>query len=236
MSFQAIIWDCDGVLLDSEVLACGVSAAFYTAAGFPLTASDYIRRFAGQSRAQIAAAIMEETGKDLASAIDWTRKEADREALFESELRAVTGIEEVLKEASAWRLPAAVASGSSLRRLKHSLTLTGLWDYFAPHIYSSEQVVRGKPAPDIYLLAAARLGVCAERCLVVEDAEHGTRAGKAAGMTVYGFTGASHCTYETADSLRAAGADAVFSDSAALRAALGTIPWSESTREFGRDR
>lgn len=223
MSFQAIIWDCDGVLLDSELLACGVSAAFYTSAGFPLTAAEYIRRFAGQSRAQIAAAIMEETGKDLATAIDWTRKEAAREALFEAELQMVTGIEDVLKEASARRLAKAIASGSSLRRLKHSLTLTGLWDCFAPHIYSSEQVVHGKPAPDIYLLAAAQLGVRPEQCLVVEDAEHGTRAGKAAGMTVYGFTGASHCTSMTADSLRAAGADAVFSDSATLRAALGTI-------------
>jgi HAD superfamily hydrolase (TIGR01509 family) len=223
MSFQAIIWDCDGVLLDSELLACGVSAAFYTSAGYPLTAAEYICRFFGQSRAQIAAAIMEETGRDLASAIDWTRKEAAREALFEAELRAIAGIEDVLKEVSGRRLPMAVASGSSLGRLEHSLRLVGLWDYLAPHIYSSEQVARGKPAPDIHLLAAARLGVPAERCLVVEDAEHGTRAGKAAGMTVYGFTGASHCTSETADGLRAAGADAVFSDSTALRAALGTI-------------
>jgi HAD superfamily hydrolase (TIGR01509 family) len=221
MSFQAIIWDCDGVLLDSELLACGVSAAFYTDAGFPLTAAEYIRRFFGQSRAQIAAAIMEETGKDLASAIDWTRKEAAREALFEAQLRAIGGIEDVLKEASGRRLAMAVASGSSLGRLEHSLRLAGLWDYLAPHIYSTEQVARGKPAPDIYLLAAARLGVCAERCLVVEDAEHGTRAGKAAGMTVYGFTGASHCTSETADRLRTAGADAVFSDSTTLWAALG---------------
>jgi HAD superfamily hydrolase (TIGR01509 family) len=222
MKFEAIIWDCDGVLIDSEVLACSVSADFYSRAGYPLTASEYFRRFAGQSVAQIAAAIRQETGRDLASAIDWTDKEAVREALFEAELRAVAGIVELLADLQTRRLPMAIASGSSLRRLQHSLGVAGLWDTFAPHVYSSEQVARGKPAPDVFLLAADKLGVAADRCLVVEDSHHGAQAGKAAGMTVYGFAGASHCTPETADILRLAGADAVFADMVALRAALIT--------------
>ena len=220
MKFDAIIWDCDGVLIDSEVLACRVSADFYTRAGFPLTAPEYIRRFAGQSVAQIAATVRNETGKDLTSTIDWTRKDAVREALFEAELFAVAGIEELLADLRARRLPMAVGSGSSLRRLEHSLRVARLWDTFAPHVYSTEQVARGKPAPDVFLLAAEKLGINADRCLVVEDSHHGTHAGKTAGMTVYGFVGASHCTPETADNLRAAGADAVFADMGALRAAI----------------
>ena len=220
MNVNAIIWDCDGVLIDSEILACRVASEYYTRAGFPLTTSEYIRRFAGHGKAQIAATIREETGRDLAAVIDWTKEEADREALFEAELRAVPGIDKFLEQCKARRLPMAVASGSSLRRLKHSLRLTGLWDYFDPHIYSTEQVARGKPAPDVYLLAARKLGVSPDRCLVIEDAEHGTRAGKAAGMTVYGFIGASHCTAEWAEHLRAAGADAVFFGLTDLQAAV----------------
>ena len=139
MKFRAIIWDCDGVLIDSEILACRVAAEYYTRAGFPLTMSEYIRRFAGRSERQIADVIKQETGRDLAASIDWTRKEADREALFEAELRAVTGINELLAQVTARRVPMAVASGSSLKRLEHSLKLVRLWDYFDPHIYSTEQ-------------------------------------------------------------------------------------------------
>jgi HAD superfamily hydrolase (TIGR01509 family) len=220
VKFQAILWDCDGVLIDSEMLACGVAAEFYTRVGYPMTATDYIRRFAGQSKAQIAAIIRQETGKDLAAAIDWTQKEAARKAAFEAKLRAVAGVETLLQQAISRRLPMAVASGSSLDRLQHSLKLTRLWDLFAPHVYSTEQVARGKPAPDVFLFAADKLAIEPSRCLVVEDAEHGTRAGKAAGMTVYGFTGASHCGPEWDNRLHEAGADAVFADMASVEAAL----------------
>jgi HAD superfamily hydrolase (TIGR01509 family) len=182
--------------------------------------SEYIRRFAGRSETQIADIIRQETGRDLAASIDWTRKEADREALFEAELRAVAGMNELLPQIAARQVPMAVASGSSLKRLEHSLKLVRLWDYFDPHIYSTEQVARGKPSPDIYLHAAEGLGIGADKCLVVEDAEHGTRAGKAAGMTVYGFIGASHCTPEWDHYLRSAGADDVFCNVSDLRAAV----------------
>jgi len=220
MKFRAIIWDCDGVLIDSEILACRVVAEYYTRAGFPLTMSEYIRRFAGRSERQIADVIKQETGRDLAASIDWTRKEADREALFEAELRAVTGINELLAQVTARRVPMAVASGSSLKRLEHSLKLVRLWDYFDPHIYSTEQVARGKPSPDVFLHAAEGLGIRPDKCLVVEDGEHGTRAGKAAGMTVYGFIGASHCTPEWDQYLRSAGADDVFCNVSDLHAAV----------------
>jgi HAD superfamily hydrolase (TIGR01509 family) len=220
VKFRAIIWDCDGVLIDSELLACRVAAEYYTRAGYPLTASEYIRRFAGRSRAQIADVIRQETGSDFAAAIDWTRKEADRQALFDLELQAVPGIRELIAQVATRRIPMAVASGSSLRRLEHSLKLVRLWQYFDPYIYSTEQVARGKPSPDVFLHAAESLGIAADQCLVIEDAEHGIRAGKAAGMTVYGFIGASHCTPEWDLYLRAAGADDVFFNVGDLRTAV----------------
>jgi len=105
--------------------------------------------------------------------------------------------------------------------LEHSLKLTGLWDLFVPHIYSTEQVARGKPAPDIYLFAAGKLGVSPSRCLVIEDSQHGTHAGKAAGKTVYGFTGADHGSPDLGASLQDAWAEADFSDMPSLQAALG---------------
>jgi len=158
MMFQAILWDCDGVLIDSELLACKVAADCYTRAGYSLTALEYIERFFGKSRAQIAAIIRQETGEDLAAAIDWTQLDAARRTLFEAQLEPVAGVTHLLQQASARKFLMAVASGSGLGRLEHSLKLTGLWDLLAPHIYSTEQVGRGNPAPDIYLFAAVRLG------------------------------------------------------------------------------
>jgi len=221
MMFQAILWDCDGVLIDSELLACKVAADCYTRAGYSLTALEYIERFFGKNRAQIAAIIRQETGEDLAAAIDWTQVDAARRTLFEAQLEPVAGVTHLLQQASARKFLMAVASGSGLGRLEHSLKLTGLWDILAPHIYSTEQVARGKPAPDIYLFAAGKLGVSPSRCLVIEDSQHGTHAGTAAGMTVFGFTGASHCSPDLGASLQEAGADAVFSDMLSLQAALG---------------
>lgn len=216
MTFQAILWDCDGVLIDSELLACKVVADYYTRAGYSLTASEYIERFAGHSRAQIAGIIRQETGEDLAAAIDWTHEDALLKTLFEAQLQPVAGVTHLLQQVSARKILMAVACGSALGRLEHSLKLTRLWDLLASHIYSTEQVARGKPAPAIFLFAADKLGVSPSRCLVVEDAQHGVRAGKAAGMTVYGFTGASHCSPEWGASLQQAGADAVFSDMPSL--------------------
>jgi HAD superfamily hydrolase (TIGR01509 family) len=221
MMFRAILWDCDGVLIDSELLACKVAADCYSRAGYFLTALEYIERFFGQSRAQIAAIIRQETGEDLPAAIDWMKTDAARRTLFEAQLEPVAGVTHLLQQAAARKILMAVASGSGLGRLEHSLKLTGLWDLLAPHIYSTEQVARGKPAPDIYVFAADKLGVSPSRCLVIEDSRHGVHAGKAARMTVYGFTGGGHCSPELGASLQEAGADAVFSEMPSLQTALG---------------
>src|SRR6516164_8628683 len=131
MMFQAILWDCDGVLIDSELLACKVAADYYTSAGYSLTALEYIERFFGKSRAQIAAIIKQETGEDLAAAIDWTQVGSARRTLFEAQLEPVAGVTHLLQQASARKFLMAVVSGSGLGRLEHSLKLTGLWDFLA---------------------------------------------------------------------------------------------------------
>ncbi|MFV0296660.1 MAG: HAD family hydrolase [Hyphomicrobiaceae bacterium] len=244
MTFKAIIWDCDGVLIDSEVLACRIAAEFYTRAGYPLSMIDFARRFAGQSKLQIADIIRQETGKDLASRIDWTQEDAAREALFETELQTVPGVRDFLSHASFRDIPMAIASGSSLKRLEHALKLVDLWNRFHPHIYSSEIVHRGKPSPDIFLYAAAQMAIAPHDCLVIEDAAHGVQAGKAAGMTVIGFTGARHCTAEWPELLRNAGADEVYGSMDDLSAGTGggdvmtdTGPGRQAVQgQFGRAR
>ena len=126
---------------------------------------------------------------------------------FELELEAVPGVGAVLDALAA---PRCVASSSHPERIRRSLELTGLLGHFAPHLFSATMVEHGKPAPDLFLLAAARMRADPARCLVVEDSEVGVRAGKAAGMTVVGFAGAGHVRPDThAARLEAAGADAV---------------------------
>lgn len=119
-------------------------------------------------------------------------------------------------------MPRCVASSSHPERIRRSLELTGLLERFAPHLFSATMVSAGKPAPDLFVLAAARMAAEPARCLVIEDSEVGTRAGKAAGMTVYGFTGANHvCPEAHAPRLQAAGADAVFNEMSALVGLIG---------------
>jgi HAD superfamily hydrolase (TIGR01509 family) len=202
MKYQAIIWDCDGVLIDSEILACKVSAEMLTEHGYPVTLEDYLVRFMGKSRAQI----LREAGvaNDSFPVEDLRQRQR---AAFAASLQAIPGVEEFL---SAAALPMAVASGSERERLDYTLGLTGLDGYFKGHIYSAEAVKNGKPAPDIFILAAEKLGIAPKDCLVVEDSPNGVRAGKAAGMTVFAFTGGSHMTPAIEQALRAQNPDQVF--------------------------
>lgn len=187
--YKAILWDCDGVLIDSEHIACGISAAFFTEKGYPITTDDFIARFMGMSRPQIFQKIEEETGKSFEIFSNKTRAFEQLKAAFTKELKATPGIEDVLKTAG---VPMAVASGSSAERLQFSLELTNLLGYFGGHVYSSEALPNGKPAPDIFLHAAKRLGVDPADCLVVEDGVHGIAAAQAAKMDVLVYTGATH--------------------------------------------
>jgi HAD superfamily hydrolase (TIGR01509 family) len=202
LGFELLICDCDGVLIDSEVIACEVDAEMFTAAGFPLSVVEVRRRFVGMSQAGMRAVLEREAGRALPEDFD-ARLSARLAAAFEQEL---TALPDVRHAVLALGMPRCVASSSSPERLRHTLARTGLYDLFAPHVFSASQVERGKPAPDLFLFAAARLGVAPGRCLVVEDSVAGVTAARAAGMTVIGFTGGGHCDAGTPGRLREAGA------------------------------
>ncbi len=212
-----LIWDCDGCLIDSEIIACRVAAEHYTKAGYPITTEAYIQRFMGKSTKQAADEIMAEAGLDILSAIDWEAKKRDRDQAFATSLKAIPHVTSVL---SSINVPMAVASGSEPDRLEYSLKLTNLWDYFNGHVYSASMVKNGKPAPDVFLLAAEKLGANPAQCAVVEDGHHGVHGAKAAGMYVLGFTGASHSTPALTQQLRSAGADHIFADMSQLPSLL----------------
>jgi len=137
--------------------------------------------------------------------------------LFERELQAIPSIVEVL-DSLICRI--CVASSGRPERLKHALSLVGLYDRFHPHIFSAVEVARGKPAPDLFLHAAARMGTAPERCVVVEDSVPGVIAGVAAGMSVIGFVGASHCRPDEAARLAAHGGAPVIDNMTKLLPAL----------------
>jgi HAD superfamily hydrolase (TIGR01509 family) len=139
------------------------------------------------------------------------------EALFEAELAATDGVAALV---DALDCSKCVASSSLPARLKHTLSLVGLYEKFAPHIFSSSQVERGKPAPDLFLFAAERIGVAPSRCLVIEDSVAGVQAARAAGMAVLGFCGGGHCGNGHADRLLREGASAAFGAMDALAAVL----------------
>lgn len=203
-----LIFDCDGVLIDSETIACRVDAEVFTALGFPTTADDVAEHFIGVSSAHMLAWMENHHGRKLPDDIS-QRLRAALEAAFAKELQPMPGIAAALDQ-----LPTArcVASSSYPDRLSFTLGCTGLIDYFAPNIFSASMVKRGKPAPDLFLYAADKMGAAPQDCIVIEDSRAGVQAAGAAGMRVLGFTGGGHCRADHADKLRQAGAHDIFSD------------------------
>jgi HAD superfamily hydrolase (TIGR01509 family) len=203
-----LIFDCDGVLIDSMALHNQVESDAYRELGIFIAPQELGRRFAGVPTQESLKILERETGikipADTAVLLDKKKSE-----VFERELRVVDGIHETLDELEG--LPRCVASGSSVHGLDHSLKITDLYARFAPHIYSSDMTPRGKPHPDLFLYAAEKIKAPPKECLVIEDAVAGVVAAKAAGMRAFGFIGGSHCTESHPDSLLAAGAERVFS-------------------------
>ena len=211
-----VIFDCDGVLIDSEVLAHQALVDVLADYGIGMTLEDSLRRYAGVSTKDEVADICSRYAIDLPN--DLLAKKAARQTiLFEQNLRAVPGVLDLL---DILPYKKCVASGSTLERLRHTLGLAGLWETFAPHIFSSEQVKKGKPAPDVFLYAAAQMGIAPDACLVIEDSVVGVQAAKAAQMRVLGFSGASHCEAGHDENLRNAGAARVFSNMHQIAQAL----------------
>ena len=197
-----MIFDCDGVLIDSEAIACGADAEALTAHGYPITAEELARRFAGVPGAEMYRLIEEDMGRPLPEGLRDDVKQTIMEK-YRTELQPIPGAEEVL---ATLNLPKCVASSSAPAKLALGLVETGLYELVYPHIHSAVLVPRGKPHPDLFLYSAQTMGVAPEACLVIEDSVAGVTAAKAAGIPCIGFTGASHCGPDQADRLIAAGA------------------------------
>ena len=174
--------------------------------GFPVTQEDLASRFAGVSDREMYSRLERQYGKAIPGDLRRRVAEETMDALA-SDLQPIPGVLDAIKAIS---LPKCVASGSDSRRVHVSLSRTRLLEHFSPHIFTSEEVDRGKPAPDLFLYAARRLQSSPARCLVIEDSVAGVQAGLAAGMCVLGFVGGSHCAANRAETLRSAGAARVF--------------------------
>jgi HAD superfamily hydrolase (TIGR01509 family) len=211
-----VIFDCDGVLVDSEVISCSAHAATLTKHGYAITPDQVLTRFLGVSEREARLMIEAEIGRALPDDFESQIEQATLQS-YASDLRAIPHVRDAIL---AIDLPKCVASSGTPPKIHHGLTCSGLYDLIAPHIFSAVQVKRGKPAPDLFLLAAEQMKAAPERCLVIEDSVPGVTGARAAGMTVLGFHGGSHCTPEHAASLRAAGAHETFDDMRQLPALI----------------
>ena len=220
---DAVIFDCDGVLVDSEVTGLRVILACLAEIGLPYDRHDYIERFLGTTwpdfyisldidhRARLGAPLP----ADFPAVVS-ARFAADAAA----DSLAIAGVHDLV---AAIHLPKAIASGSTPADLDRKLRRVGLFEVFAPHIYSAQIVAKGKPSPDIYLHAAAQLGIDPAVCVAVEDSVNGVRSAIAAGMTAIGFVGGGHCSPGLTAKLRDAGATEVADDMPALSEIFGRM-------------
>jgi HAD superfamily hydrolase (TIGR01509 family) len=204
--FDLIIFDCDGVLVDSELLSCQCLSDELSQSGISLTLAQGLELFLGRSTSAITRHY-----RELGQAVpaDFPSRLKSRVLIaFEKALHPIPDVDTVL---SGLRVPFCVASSSDIDRVGLSLDVTGLRAHFGDRIYTAQMVRHGKPAPDLFLHAAEQMGAQPACTLVIEDSVSGVQAGKTAGMTVWGFAGGSH--YRGRDGqaiLSGAGADRVF--------------------------
>ena len=185
---ELIIFDCDGVLVDSEPISIAVLVDVVTAAGVTISEETAYERFLGKSMATITEILRTDFDLVVTQAhLEDIR--AELYARFRQNLKPIAGVSDVLKRLA---MPYCVASSSQPERIRLSLQVTGLLEQFEPHIYSATMVKRGKPFPDLFLHAARGMGAQPDRCLVIEDSPPGILAAKEAGMRVFAFTGGSH--------------------------------------------
>ncbi len=218
-NLDLIIFDCDGVLVDSEVISCRAHSEMLTRHGYPITSDQVLERFLGVSDREARQAIESEIGRKLPDDFENQVKAATLQ-FYADDLRAIPYVGEAI---AAIGLPKCVASSGTPEKIRHGLTCAGLYDQLAPNIFSAGQVKRGKPAPDLFLFAAEQMQAAAARCLVIEDSLPGIAGAVAAGMTVLGFHGGSHCRPGYGDTLRAAGAITTFDDMRQLPGLIAQI-------------
>ena len=217
--FELVIFDCDGVLVDSEPIINQAHAHVLTAWGYPITEQNLVERFCGMSDREMLEIIEREWGRVLPTSY------AEHvglmiEAGFRQSLVPIEGIAEALDSLT---LPICVASSSSLEQIRKKLEITGLLGRFGEHLFSATMVARGKPAPDLFLYAAQQLAKAPDRCLVIEDSPAGIEAARGAGMIAIGFCGGSHCGPEHGARLRGHGAALVVDDMHELVTAIGNL-------------
>jgi HAD superfamily hydrolase (TIGR01509 family) len=218
-SLDLIIFDCDGVLVDSEVISCRAHAEMLTLHGYPITSDQVLKRFLGVSDREARRAIEGETGRKLPDDFESQVKQATLQ-FYADDLRAISHVGAAI---AAISLPKCVASSGTPEKIRHGLDCAGLYDLLSPHIFSASQVQRGKPAPDLFLFAAEQMNAAPDRCIVIEDSVAGVTGARAAGMTVLGFHGGSHCQAGHAETLRAAGAETIFDDMRQLPALIARL-------------
>lgn len=224
MSIDAVIFDCDGVLVDSEVCAIRGERRVLSALGLDYEHDAFVRRFVGLHDSSFFEALQ----GDFTTRLGRTPPEGWQDQVLAARAQemayaaAIAGADRALAAVREAGLGLAIASSSRAGELVDKLKRGKLWDLAAPHVYSADLVTAGKPAPDIYLLAAERLQARPERCIAVEDSVNGVRSARAAGMAVWGFSGGGHMSDDSAERLLQAGASGVAASFDALMAmALG---------------
>jgi HAD superfamily hydrolase (TIGR01509 family) len=220
---KLVIFDCDGVLINSEEIYLDSEINFLSTAGFHIERRSYMEAFMGLSnddwQAKVEAAVQERNGRPLPENF-FESLHAFVMRRFESELVSISGVRGAVANLG---LKCCVASSSRLSNLRWKLEHTGIADLFSAGVFSAEMVDRGKPAPDLFLHAAASLAVEPEHCVVVEDSANGVTAGKAAGMTVIGFAGGGHCPADHEAILMSSGAQVVIDSFAKLGATISRL-------------
>ncbi|MCB1380650.1 MAG: HAD family phosphatase [Alphaproteobacteria bacterium] len=213
MMIEHVIFDCDGVLVDSEPLSMRVDVALLAEHGIVMSEEEAHRRFVGKTFAAMIADMTSEFGVTFASGIS---AEKDRRLLelYAAELKPVAGVVETLRRLGM--APYSVASNSPGERVAAALRLTGLNDYFTAGITTFEDVTHGKPEPDVFIESARRAGFSPAQCLVIEDSVTGVTAASRAGCVVLGFTGTHGDPARLAPQLLAVGASAIFNRMADL--------------------
>jgi len=218
------LFDCDGVLVDSEIIAAEVDAELFTELGVPLTAEDIVHRYAGLTLRKIVEMIEKDSGKKMPEDL-FERHRTVLEERLARDLKAIAGLDEILHRLDGER---CICSNSSSARMRLTLGKTNLYDDFAPHIYSAIEVGdrQPKPSPNVFLHAAEQFGAQPRECIVIEDSLFGVAAARDAGMRIVGFTGGAHTWPGHADVLTEAGAETVIKRFADLpRVAAALMEW-----------
>lgn len=229
MSPELLIFDCDGVLIDSEPVASRVLWQSLTKAGVSISCREVHARFTGTSESEARRICLEdlETDADVIFADMRTRLYEE----FERSLSPMSGMEDFVATLECAR---CVASNSGMERLEKSLRLFGLWDAFAPNIFSAEMVARGKPAPDLFYFCAAKLGIDPGRAIVIDDSPYGIAGAVSAGMTAIGFVDPSDPRENRREVLADAGASDVATGADELAALIASIFPGASRRSCDR--